>query len=331
MAETIKEEIKFDVEGKQIGVLEVGTPIHSYPKIYSLGHKLLTDLFSGVVLVEEKVDGSQFSFGKRDGELFFRSRGATIYPETADKLFKAAVNYIIENKASVIEGLTYRGEVLHSPRHNTLTYGRVPKHNLVIFDIEYDAGQNFQTQYQKKIVAETLDLEVVPVFFEGVIENIDQLRSLLETESFLGGVKLEGIVIKNYNQYGPDKKVLMGKWVREEFKEIHQGAWKGANPSRSDVIELMVKTYRNENRWEKAIQHLRDAGKLTNEPKDIGPLIKEFQTDLVAECAAEIKDKLYEYALPKILRGAAAGLPEYYKNKLAESQFTTKGEPNVQA
>lgn len=331
MSETIKEEIKFDSQGFQIGTLEVGSPIHSYPKIFSLGHKQLADLFKGEVLVEEKVDGSQFSFGIVDGELFFRSRGATIYPETAQKLFKSAVEYVISIKDKLPNGFIFRGEVLHAPRHNTLTYGRVPKNNIVIFDVEMDRGQNFMVYNQKYFLAEQLGLETVPQFFKGEITNIDQLRALLETESFLGGVKLEGIVIKNYNQFGEDKKVLMGKWVREEFKEIHQGAWKGANPSRSDVIELMVKTYKNENRWDKAIQHMRDAGKLTNEPKDIGPLIREFQNDLVAECAAEIKDKLYEYALPKILRGASAGLAEYYKNKLAESQFATKELQNEQA
>ena len=132
---------------------------------------------------------------------------------------------------------------------------------------------------------------------------------------------MEGIVLKNYNQFGEDKKVLMGKWVREEFKEIHQGAWKGANPSRSDILEMMIKVYRNENRWQKAIQHLRDSGQLLGEPKDIGPLIREFQKDLTEECAAEIKEKLFEYALPKILRGASAGLAEYYKELLAQQQF----------
>ncbi len=36
---------------------------HSYPKIYGLGHKAITELLSDNVMVEEKIDGSQFSFG----------------------------------------------------------------------------------------------------------------------------------------------------------------------------------------------------------------------------------------------------------------------------
>lgn len=295
--------------------------LHSYSKIYHIGHKELANLFKGNVLIEEKVDGSQFTFGRRGDTLLFRSRGATIYPETADKLFKAAVDYVLSVKDQLTDGYTYRGEVLHAIRHNTLTYGRTPKHNVVIFDIETDLGQNFLPALEKSLEAERLDLETVPSFAAGEINDIETLRGFLERDSFLGGCKLEGIVIKNYNQFGDDKKVLMGKWVREEFKEIHQGAWKGANPSRSDVIEMMIKVYRNENRWEKTIQHLRDAGKLQGAPQDIGSLIKEFQRDLIDECAAEIKDKLYEYALPKILRGASAGIPEFYKEKLAKQQF----------
>lgn len=299
--------------------------LHSYAKIYHLGHRYLADLLKGIVLVEEKVDGSQFSFGRRGDDLYFRSRGATIYPETADKLFKAAVDYIVSIKDLLYDGWTYRGEVLHAPRHNTLTYARTPKHNVVIFDVEVNDGQNFLLPDEKRTAATVLDLETVPSFYLGQLSDINQLREFLEQESFLGGCKLEGIVLKNYSQFGEDKKVLMGKWVREEFKEIHQGAWKGANPSRSDVIEAMIKVYRNEARWEKAVQHLRDAGQLQGAPQDIGPLMKEIQKDLMEECAAEIKEKLFEYAITRILRGASAGAPEWYKTKLAESQFSEKG------
>jgi ATP-dependent RNA circularization protein (DNA/RNA ligase family) len=37
--------------------------ILSYPSIYALGHRAIRELFDGPVVVEEKIDGSQFSFG----------------------------------------------------------------------------------------------------------------------------------------------------------------------------------------------------------------------------------------------------------------------------
>jgi hypothetical protein len=36
---------------------------NSYPKVYNMGHAAIADLLLDDVLVEEKVDGSQFSFG----------------------------------------------------------------------------------------------------------------------------------------------------------------------------------------------------------------------------------------------------------------------------
>ena len=47
---------------------------NSYPKVYALGHPATKDIFSGEVLVEEKIDGSQFSFGVIDGVLRTRSK-----------------------------------------------------------------------------------------------------------------------------------------------------------------------------------------------------------------------------------------------------------------
>ena len=45
--------------------------IRSYSSPFNLGHKALAVLFSGSVTVQEKIDGSQFSFGIVDGELGF--------------------------------------------------------------------------------------------------------------------------------------------------------------------------------------------------------------------------------------------------------------------
>ena len=62
--------------------------LRSYPKVFNLGHRAVRDLLSGPVVVQEKIDGSQFSFGVgEDGTLLIRSRGADIEPEAPPKLF----------------------------------------------------------------------------------------------------------------------------------------------------------------------------------------------------------------------------------------------------
>lgn len=64
---------------------------HSYPKIYTLGHSALINLFSDPILVEEKVDGSQFSFGKFDGVLRVKSKSVEMQVESPEKMFIQAV------------------------------------------------------------------------------------------------------------------------------------------------------------------------------------------------------------------------------------------------
>jgi len=295
--------------------------INSYSKIYSLGHRELDSLFSDPVLIEEKIDGSQFSFTKTlEGDIRFRSKGREIYLPCDDKLFKPAIDYVCSIFNNLHPGWIYRRETLSSPRHNALTYSRTPRHNIIIFDI--DTGLEQYLSYDEKVVeAARIDLEVVPVLFEGTITDIEELKMFFDHESFLGGTKIEGMVIKNYKQFGRDKKTIMGKWVSEAFKEKHSVNWKKENPTRSDLLDVLILEYKHENRWLKAVQHLKEANLLENSPRDIGNLIKEVQQDIFDECVEEIKYKLWKWAWPKISRGVVRGLPEWWKNKLAESQF----------
>lgn len=297
--------------------------LHSYPSIFNLGHKMVADLLTGPVYVQEKVDGSQFSFGiADDGTVLTRSKGADLYVETADKLFKAAVEYVHSIKDRLTPGYTYRGEVLCRPKHNTLAYDRVPRHNVVIFDV--NTGEEAYLPYDGVVEeASRLDLEVVPLLYTGMIESADKIKEFLETQSFLGGQKIEGVVIKpvGYGLFGLDKKALLGKYVSEAFKEVHGGEWKKNNPSQSDVLEKVALAYKTPARWNKAIQHLREAGQIEDSPRDIGKILAEIQADTFKECENEIKEELFKAAKPKISRILVAGFPEWYKEQLMNKQF----------
>ena len=299
---------------------------HSYPSIYALGHRALADLFNNPVVVEEKVDGSQFSFGIIDGVLRARSKGKELVLDAPEKMFAQAVKVI--RTLPLTPGWTYRGEYLQSPRHNCLSYGRTPANNIIIFDINTDE-ECYLTYDEKARESARLGFETVPLIHHGLVTSVGTVHELLSRESVLGGVKIEGVVIKNYNRFGPDKKVLMGKFVAEGFKEKNQANFKEQNPKNSDIIQSIVASFRTEARWNKAIHHLRDAGELENSPRDIGKLIKEVPLDILKEEEDAIKDMLFKHAWPHIQRGVNAGLPEYYKTKLAESQFQTKKEGSV--
>lgn len=298
--------------------------IGSYPKIYNLGHKAIRDLFAGPVSVDEKVDGSQFSFGLLDGELHARSRSKPLDLEHPDKMFALGVETALRLAPYLIDNWTYRGEYLAKPKHNTLAYDRTPKDYIVLFDVQTGPGA-FLNPEERAEEAQRIGLECVPVFFQGEIDSFEKFQNLLDHTSMLGGQKVEGVVIKNYERFGVDGHCLMGKHVSESFKEVHRGEWKERNPGPTGLLETLTAKYKTPARWGKAIEHLRDRGELEDSPRDIGKLIKEAQEDLLIECEAEIKEDLMRWALPHLRRAVVAGFPEWYKQKLAASQF--EGDP----
>lgn len=293
--------------------------LHSYSEVYALGHRYLEKLFDGKVLVEEKIDGSQFSFAKINGVLTARSKGKEQSEESGiDKMFKSAWEVI--KTLPLREGWIYRSEYLEKPKHNTLCYSRIPEKHIIIYDIDF-GDQCYLDPVAKREEAKRIGLECVPCIAICEKPTLDDFNHWLEEVSCLGGTRIEGVVIKNYKEFGQDKKVLMGKYVSEAFKEKHMKEWPKNNPTQNDVIELLIQELKTEARWEKAIQHLRDNGQLTDEPKDIGLLMQEVPNDILKEEEQYIKDRIFKWAWPHIKRRVCGGLPEYYKQKLAEKQF----------
>lgn len=298
---------------------------HSYPKVHALGHAAVRDILLDPVLVEEKIDGSQFSFGKftsKEGEEYLRckSRGAELTVEAPDNMFKRGVEEVKALFPLLKNGWAYRGEYLNSPKHNTLCYERVPEKHVILFDI--NTGQEtYMSRTEKEAEAARLGLEIVPVVYEGEVKDIDFFRSFLERQSILGGQKVEGVVVKNYRRFGIDGKALMGKFVSEAFKEVHGNDWKERNPGQGDIIARLILKYRTPARWAKAVQHLMEAGQLEQSPRDIGKLIPATGDDIRTECEAEIKAALFEWAWSDIRRGVTSGVAEWYKEELLKKQF----------
>ncbi len=298
---------------------------HSYPSIYALGHKAISDLLTVPVIVEEKIDGSQFSFGVFDGKICIRSKGVQMEIDAPEKMFSLAAKWVGENVSLLRDGWTYRGEYLSKPKHNSLAYSRCPKNNIIIFDVNID-HESYLSYEEKSIEAARIGLECVPLLRIGKVESMEDLKTLLDTDSTLGGTKVEGVVIKPvaYNLFGRDKKCLMGKFVSEQFKEIHSKEWKNSNPTGKDILGQIGDSLRTDARWEKSVQHLREQGKLTESPQDIGNLIKKVRDDLMKECQEVIAEQLMKWAMPHVLRVAMRGIPEWYKERLAKGQFPTQ-------
>lgn len=292
--------------------------LSSFPKIFTIGTSYIVDLLNGSdVEVTEKIDGSQFVFGKINGKLLCRSKGQEIFPGSQNKMFDLAVARIQE--MALPEGVVYYCEYLQKPKHNVLEYSRTPKNNLVLYGVQRGVGGEFVRDREEILYQAThLGIDPVPLLLRGKVSILD-LSRCLEQESYLGGQLMEGVVVKDYSRQfllgGQPMPLMAGKLVRESFKEIHRAA---GNPSSArSSWDTYKESYRTEARWEKAIQHLRDDGKLLGEPADIGPLIKEVRRDITEEAKTEIMAFLWREFGEELLRKSVAGLPEWYKGRLA--------------
>ena len=306
----------------------MGTSWHNYGKIRNVGHADVAEVFDDPVIVEEKIDGSQFSFGVFDGELRCRSKNKEIYLGEPDGMFASAVETCQRLQAKLHEGWTYRGEFLQKPKHNALAHERVPEGHIIIFDIA-TAEEQYLSYAEKAAEGARLGLEVVPLLFEGTVESADELRALLDQDSILGGQKIEGVVVKNYSRFGRDGKVMMAKHVSDRYRETQKTGWKAGNPNSKDIIRTIGEKLCTEARWQKAVQHLRDSGELENSPRDIGPLIAEMHRDIDEECGDMIRSMLYGWAKKNVIRHAIRGFPEWYKGQLLDGQFEDSAAQEV--
>ena len=306
----------------------VGVSIQSFPKIFHIGENMIQNLFKGEVEITEKIDGSQFDFGiTKDGEIVMRSHGQELTNTDIPKMFKKAARQV-ERIGSFLQEIGTRDmyfycEYLEKPHHNTLTYLRIPNNNLYLFGI-YKGGCWVSDPEILCEWADKIEIERPNVLYIGSIKNPEELEKYLETDSILGNTKVEGIVVKNYNE--PSMRgsffipISMGKYVSEKFKEKHDKNWK-ENKTIKGNIELFIASFRTEARWQKAIQHLKENNELENAPKDISKLMKEIDRDIKEEELENIKDVLLRIYLPDIQRKAKAGFAEYYKKQLFERGF----------
>lgn len=295
--------------------------IKAFPKIFALGTDYVSHIADNEVEITEKIDGSQFSFGKIDGNLMTRSKGCMIFEGENNKMFNLATDYVRSIAEKIPDNTVFYCEYLQKPKHNSLTYERVPKNNLILFGV-CDNTDKFISEHDELLkFGELLDIEVVPLIYKGKIElkDLEFYDRLLKKPSVLGGAEIEGFVIKNYQQAfllgGQPIPVMSAKYVSENFKEVHRNTWGMENESKSKW-GLFIEGYKTEARWLKSVQHLKDVGNLDGSPKDIGNLINEVKKDIEIEEKEIIKEFLWKEYSGELLRKSTQGLPEWYKRYL---------------
>lgn len=315
-------------------------PLNAIPKVYSLGHRHTQGILEGEIRIQEKIDGSQFSFCFTSGDvpmLECRSKG-TVMLSGDPGMFKQAVDSVqqMAENGQLPSGYVFHCEYLAKPKHNVLTYACIPAGHLVLFDVRNAAGEYLPDEVNAW--ATVLGIQPVPTIWKGHASGLvplvhdgtreagiaKGLFAMMDRESILGGTQMEGIVIKNYAKPHPESESgfapMTAKVVSDKFKEKH--AFKShprGEAGFGPIGEKLVQQLRTEARWMKAIQHLKESGQLLTDEKDIGPLVREIQRDLLEEESDWIKQQLFAEFCQGICRGVVQGFAQYYMAILSKN------------
>lgn len=294
-----------------------------YQKVLQLGDPVIQEITNGYVIVEEKIDGSQFRICiNPDGSIICGSKSVDYDQKPPEQMFKKVTEETSERIKGYLtsEPINIFAEFLQSPHHNALSYDRIPTNNLVIFDV-FSNG-NWWTHIDKVVLAQELGVDIIPKIWEGDGKELtrEKILELLKTVSYLGGATIEGIVIKNYDKfydltrfpYYGGSMFLAGKFVRQEFKEMNNAVWE----SNKKDVKWLAESLRTPARWEKAVNHLKEQGKLQDNMRDMPNLIGEIIRDVEDEQGEYIKEQLFQLYWREIKAHLTKGLPEWYKEKL---------------
>ena len=272
-------------------------------KIYTVGHHRMPPIFNYNCEVTEKIDGSQFSFGSIGGFFHMRSKNRTLHMGDDEILFNGAMQtaFQLYCNGHLVDGATYRAEVISRAKHNTICYGWAPREGMVLFGVNDSQWDVVKTE------ADRLGLECVPLIHSGRISPGD-LDNFLKAKPLLGGKKIEGVVISCY----PSKWKESAKYVSPEFRETT----KTRKSSKKPIGVRIAERFSGEARWEKAVQHMEEDGILTGTPKDIGEIIDRVHLDTWDECLDDIKYYLTDEFYVQINSALARGIPQWYKKKI---------------
>lgn len=298
-------------------------PLNAIPKVYSLGHRHTQGILEGEIRIQEKIDGSQFSFCFTSGDvpmLECRSKG-TVMLSGNPGMFKQAVDSVqqMAENGQLPSGYVFHCEYLAKPKHNVLTYACIPAGHLVLFDVRNAAGEYLPDEVNTW--ATVLGIQPVPTLYKGSEGASVEFSNIMLGQSILGGTQMEGIVIKNYAKPHPESESgfapMTAKVVSDKFKEKHTNKMPSPKAKQNEFVPGIVARYRTEARWLKAIQHLKESNSLVNGPEDIGPLLKEIEQDVLVEEGDDIAQICLLAHWKEIARGLTGGFPEYYKKLLA--------------
>ena len=285
-----------------------------YPKIRSFGQDGTEDILDGDIVIQPKVDGSNVAIyvygneetkvARRNGFIDFGARQFQPFVDWVASIEETLSKY--REELSDNEGFIFYGEF--SDNQNKLKYDS--KSPFILFDVLYDDGTfveaedwqgpkgEFLSYSLVKKWADRLNCDLVPVIYEGDGGewSLEKLEEIVDRESYLGGCKEEGIVVKRYGALTRYHRVYFTKLVAEDFKEKMNVSTKPKLTS--SMGDWIADTYFTEARLRKGIQKLKEDGQWDDSfaKKNIGKLIGTVTKDIHEEAYQDIADKAAKIA-----------------------------------
>ena len=166
---------------------------HLYDIYKKKGEDFLKELFNSEVTINEKMDGSCFSFEKTPSGkfLFFKrdqSSPITLVDRTLMKYYEKPIRYVESLPPYVISkipvGWRFGTEYFSSSKPQEIEYDELPKNNLILSYIHKrdQNGNIVETIHDKEkldLWAEVLGISKPPIVFQGKLSE-DQKQSILE-------------------------------------------------------------------------------------------------------------------------------------------------------
>jgi len=243
---------------------------HKYAKIYILGHDENVDIFrdkTDEIQMQEKMDGGNFRFIIKNGNLVFGSRTQQLTSDEGDetnmnKQFKSAVASVrlcLKDKDLRL----YEGNIfyLECMIKHTMDYDWEKMPAVLGFDVYNLANKAFIANANE--IFKDLGIPFVPIIgtWKADMKVNDDLvpvsayapRSNLEQ-------KAEGIVFKNFS------KQIYAKYVRPQFREENAKTFGGTPKYQESGAGKICATYCTNSRIDKAIFYFHDQGEKIDMP-----------------------------------------------------------------
>ena len=252
-----------------------------YTDVTRLGHKSTAGVLNkgDNIVIQEKLDGANAAFSIENGELYTFSRNTKLSPEnTLGGFYNFVLDTFDKWKDFLDEDHIYFGEWLNPHKVKYEGYEK----QFFLFDIySKSEGRYLDFKFVER-EAERLDLNLIPVFYEGVYESFEQLEQYIgktKLNGKLGDKELgEGIVVKNVDYRDRFGNQLFVKLVVDEFREV-QKQKKAKNPTEfmNTKEYILAESVATKARVEKIIYKLRDENIIGDEieKKDFGLIFKE--------------------------------------------------------